>query len=354
MKNFIDDAITLLKELIQTPSLSGEEGQTATLIENYLKRFTTKTYREKNNVWAFNKHYDSSRPSILLNSHHDTVKPNAGWTRQPYMPVLENNKLIGLGSNDAGAALVSLLAAFAFFYDRRDLKYNLIMSATAEEETSGENGIKSVLKDFGNYDFAIVGEPTAMEMAVAEKGLIVLYCQANGKAGHAARSDGINAISEAIKDINWFNTYAFPKESPLLGKVHMSVTMINAGYQHNVIPDTCTFTVDIRSTDTYTNSEIIEIIKTHITSKILKASYGLNASALPEGHVLIQAAKNLKIKLFASPTLSDQAHINTPSVKIGPGLSERSHTADEFVYIAEIEDGVKGYINLLNEILYVL
>jgi acetylornithine deacetylase len=260
-------------------------------------------------------------------------------------------KLTGLGSNDAGASLVSLLAAFLFFYDKPQLKYNLIMAASAEEETSGENSIKSILTDIKPFDFAIVGEPTSMHMAVAEKGLLVLYCQANGKSGHAARANGLNAISEAIKDINWFNSYSFPNESNLLGAVRMSVTMINAGYQHNVIPDKCTFTVDIRSTDAYNNQQILDIVKENIKSEILNASYGLNPSYISEEHILWKTAKKLNIPTFASPTLSDQAQINTPSVKIGPGMSERSHTADEFVYLSEIEDGVVGYIRLLEAII---
>jgi len=291
------------------------------------------------------------KPSILINSHHDTVKPNAGWTYEPYKATFEKDKLIGLGSNDAGASLVSIISAFLYFHDHDDLKYNLILTVTAEEETTGINSIKSILGDIGSFEFAIVGEPTGMQMAVAEKGLMVLYCQANGQSGHAARGNGVNAITEAIKDIDWFNTYKFPKESELLGPVRMSVTVIEGGYQHNVIPDKCTFTVDVRSTDVYTNQEILEIIKKYISSEILKASYGLNSSCAPKGHILRETAKKLDIAMFASPTLSDQAQINTASVKIGPGLSERSHIADEFVYLSEIEDGVKGYIRLLEELI---
>jgi acetylornithine deacetylase len=344
-------AIELLKQLIETPSLSGEENDTASLIENFLRDEGSEPKRKDNNVWAYNKNYDPAKPSILLNSHHDTVKPNNGWTYQPYKATLENGKLTGLGSNDAGAPLVSLMAAFIFFSKQQDLKYNLIFSATGEEETSGAKSIRSVLGDFGKFDFAIVGEPTGMEMAIAEKGLIVLHLQANGVAGHAARGNGVNAISKAIEDVNWFNTFKFPKESKMLGPVRMSVTGINGGVQHNVIPDKCTFMVDIRSTDAYTNDEILEIIRANVSSDILRASNNLNPSSIGEKHSLVLAAKKLGIPRFASPTLSDQSQINTPSVKIGPGLSERSHTANEFVYLSEIEQGVEKYIQLLEEIL---
>lgn len=346
----IEKATELLKHLVNTPSLSGEEDQTADLIAAFLKDNNIEIHRKVNNIWAYNQFYDEQKPSILLTAHHDTVKPNAGWTYEPYRAILEDGKLIGLGSNDDGASLVSLISAFLHFYEQTNLKYNLILSATAEEETTGPNSIRSILDDIGPFEFAIVGEPTGMHMAIAEKGLMVLYCEAKGKSGHAARGNGINAITEAIKDINWFNSFEFPKVSKLLGPVKMSVTVINGGYQHNVIPDKCTFTVDVRSTDVYTNQEILEIIKQNISSEILKASYGLNPSYAPEGHILWETARKLDIPTFASPTLSDQAQINTPSVKIGPGLSERSHTADEFVYLSEIEQGIKGYIRLLEAI----
>lgn len=350
-EQLVENATELLKSLVNTPSLSGEEDKTAGLIKDFLRDHDVLAKRKDNNIWAYNKYFKTSKPSILLNSHHDTVKPNDGWTFDPFKATMGDGKIIGLGSNDAGASLVSLIAAFLHFYNRDNLAYNLILTATAEEETSGENSIKSILDDIDKFEFAIVGEPTGMEMAVAEKGLIVLRCQANGKSGHAARGNGVNAISEAIKDINWFNSYKFPKESKLLGPVKMSVTVINGGYQHNVIPDKCNFTVDVRSTDAYTNQEILEIIKGNISSEILKASYSLNPSSTPEDHILQKAAKKLGIKTFASPTLSDQAQINTPSIKMGPGMSERSHTANEYVYLSEIADGVNGYINLLEEIL---
>jgi len=346
-----ENAVELLKNLVSTPSLSSEEDKTANFIENFLKDQGVQVNRKANNIWAYNQDFDTGKPSILLNSHHDTVKPNAGWTYQPYKATVEADKLVGLGSNDAGASLVSIISAFLHFYEQQGLKYNLVLTATAEEEITGDNSIKSILDDIGPFDFAIVGEPTGMQMAIAEKGLMVLYCQANGQSGHAARGNGINAITEAIKDINWFNIYKFPKESELLGPVRMSVTVIEGGYQHNVIPDKCTFTVDVRSTDAYTNEEILKIIKENISSEILKTSYGLNPSCAPQGHILREAAKKLDIPTFASPTLSDQAQINTPSIKMGPGMSERSHTANEFIYLSEIEDGVRGYIRLLEELL---
>ncbi|KAA3614785.1 MAG: M20/M25/M40 family metallo-hydrolase [Calditrichaeota bacterium] len=343
--------IELLKQLIEIPSLSGEENKTASHIADFLKKEGIESKRKLNNVWAYNRNYDSAKKTILLNSHHDTVKPNSGWTYDPFKATVENGKLIGLGSCDAGASLVSLLAAFFYFYNQKNLKYNLIFSATAEEETTGENSIRAVLPDLEPFDFAIVGEPTGMEMAIAEKGLIVLNCQANGVSGHAARGNGINAITKAIEDINWFTNYSFPKESKVLGPVRMSVTGINGGIQHNVIPDKCTFLVDIRSTDAYTNSEILEIIKKNISSDIVRASDNLNPTSVPENHILVETAKKLNVPRFASPTMSDQAQINKPSVKMGAGLSERSHTADEFVYLSEIEDGVEKYIHLLEKIL---
>lgn len=346
-----DISVELLKKLVAIQSFSGQEDKTAELIENFLKDFGVECKRQDNNVWSYNKYFDPGKPTILLNSHHDTVKPNDGWSYEPFAATVEEDKLTGLGSNDAGASLVSLIASFLHFYERDDLAYNLLLTATAEEENSGSKSIKSILDVIGPFEFAIVGEPTAMQMAIAEKGLMVLYCQAKGKSGHAARGNGVNAISEAIKDINWFNTYEFPKVSKLLGPVRMSVTVINGGTQHNVIPDSCSFVVDIRSTDVYTNREILEIVKENISSDLLKASYRLNPSLAPEGHILSETAKKLGISTFASPTLSDQANINAPSIKMGPGLSERSHTANEFIYLSEIADGIHKYIQLLEEII---
>ena len=348
----IDHAIALLSRLISTPSLSGEEDKTAEIIVDFLTAQGIKSERYKNNVWAVNAEFDPDKPSILLNSHHDTVKSNDGWTLDPFSATIQDGKLIGLGSNDAGAPLVGLAAAFCYFNNVRDMAYNLIFSATAEEETSGPDGIRSVLDKFGPVEMAIVGEPTGMQMAIAEKGLIVAHFIASGVAGHAARDVGENAILKAIKDIDWISNYKFPRESTLLGLVKMTVTGIQAGIQHNVIPDKCRFMVDIRSTDAYTHQEILATITSNISSKIEKCSNDLNPSALPQDHILSNAAAKLGITTFTSPTLSDQALIPVPSVKIGPGRSERSHTADEFVYLAEIEEGIRKYISLLEEILF--
>ena len=349
--NITTQVISLLRKLINTPSQSGNEDKTAMLIRNFIEKYTEKVQREGNNLWVRNKYYDQKLPTILLNSHHDTVKPNAGWTIDPYTPLEKNGKLFGLGSNDAGGALVSLLTAFLYFYQNKNLKYNLIYSATAEEETSGENGIKSILPHLGEIDMAIVGEPTGMQMAVAEKGLMVLHCRANGVAGHSARDSGENAIYKAMNDVQWFRSYKFPRLSKRLGPVKITVTGINAGIQHNIIPDSCTYMVDVRSTDAYTHTEILNTIKENISGKIERCSNDLNPSSVPDDHILVQAAEKLDIPIFASPTLSDQALISAPSVKIGPGNSERSHTADEFIYLKEIEQGIGIYIQLLDFLL---
>ena len=346
-----DEAIILLEQLINTPSVSGEEEQVADLMADFLHARSINVQRKHNNVWARNKEYDPAKPTLLLNSHLDTVKPNVGWTKDPFSATSEDGKLFGLGSNDAGAPLVSLLSVFIHFYKRSDLSHNLIFLASAEEETSGKKGIRSVLPELGAIDLAIVGEPTEMQMAVAEKGLMVLRCQAQGKSGHAARDTGVNAIKEAIKDIEWLHSYEFPKESKILGPVKMSVTMISAGIQHNVVPATCDFTIDIRTTDMYSNEEVLRVIREHTSCNIPEPSLDLNPSSIPENHLLVLAARELGIKTFGSPTLSDQSFISTSSVKMGPGKSERSHTADEFIYLSEIEQGIPKYITLLERFL---
>jgi len=350
-EQLFDDAVALLKQLISTPSFSKEEAGTAVVIEAFFSRHVIASQRKNNNVWAFNKHFDNSKPTILLNSHHDTVKPNAGYTRDPFQSGVEGDKLFGLGSNDAGGPLVALIATFLFFYNKENLKYNLVLAATAEEEISGKNGIESVLPELHKIDFAIVGEPTQMQMAIAEKGLMVLDCVAKGVAGHAARNEGENAIYKALKDIEWFRTFQFPKVSPTLGPVKMSVTIINAGKQHNVVPAECLFTVDVRTTDVYSNEETLEIIKKHIASEINARSTRLNPSAIATDHIIVKAATELGIKTYGSPTLSDQALINVPSVKIGPGDSARSHTADEYICLSEIKTGIETYQKLLQKII---
>ena len=346
------NAIGLLKELISTPSFSKEEDQTAGIITRFLGIKGIEHYRIGNNVYAYNKHYDQNKPTILLNSHHDTVKPNRGYTLDPFSPIEKEGKLFGLGSNDAGGCLVSLIATFLFFYDKQDLKYNLLIAATAEEEISGREGIEKILPELGRIDFAIVGEPTQMQMAIAEKGLLVLDCTANGRAGHAARNEGENAISKAIKDIQWINNYQFPKNSELLGPVKMSVTVINTENKaHNVVPAQCNFVVDVRVNELYSFEEIMEIIRSNISSEIQPRSLRMRSSLINIDHPLVKSGTSLGRSYYGSPTTSDKALMPFPALKIGPGDSARSHTADEFIYTAEIEEGINLYIQLLQNVL---
>jgi acetylornithine deacetylase len=346
--NYIVD---LLKQIIKAPSFSKQEDRTANIIETFFKDQGISSVRKHNNVWVRNMHFKSEKPTILLNSHHDTVQPRKDWTKDPFVPVVENDRLYGLGSNDAGASLVALIAAFLEFYNCKDLNYNIVFVASAEEEISGPKGIITVLQDVGNIDFGIVGEPTSMQMAVAEKGLMVLDCVAEGVSAHAARDGGKNAIYIASKDIEWIRTFNFPKVSEILGPVKMTVTMITSGTQHNVIPDICEFVVDVRSTDVYRNQEILEVIKNHLLSKVKERSTRLQPSGISMDHVIVKTAGKLGIKTFGSQTLSDQALMPFDSVKIGPGDSDRSHTADEFVYLREIKEGIDGYIRILNEVI---
>jgi acetylornithine deacetylase len=348
MKN--NEVINLLQQLITIPSISKEEDKTADVIEAFLKGKGIEVNRHLNNVWARNKFFDAAKPTILLNSHHDTVKPNQGYTKDPFKAIIEDGKLYGLGSNDAGGALVSLLATFLHFYDK-PLVNNLIFSATAEEEISGSNGIEAMLPLLGKIDFAVVGEPTQMQLAIAEKGLIVLDCVAHGKSGHAAREEGINAIYQAMPDIEWFTKYSFPKVSKLLGHVKMSVTAMHSGSQHNIVPDTCEFTVDVRVNECYSNEEVLDIISKNVKCDVKARSLRLQPSFISEEHPIVKAGKALGLKVYGSPTLSDRALMPFPSLKAGPGDSARSHIADEFIYLKEIEDGIDLYINMLNKIL---
>ncbi|NCB84661.1 MAG: M20/M25/M40 family metallo-hydrolase [Bacteroidia bacterium] len=343
----LSEATELLKKLIRIPSISREEGLCADLIENYIAENGYTVSRLKNNVWTIASGFDGNRPTLLLNSHIDTVKPVDGWSFDPFIPTEKDGKIYGLGSNDAGASVVALLHTF-FLLSQENQPYNLIFSATAEEELSGKDGIELLLKELPKIDFAIVGEPTNMQFAVAEKGLMVLDCTAHGKAGHAARNEGENAIYKALADIEWFRNYRFPNVSEFLGEVKMSVTQINAGTQHNVVPDRCTFVVDIRSNELYSNEEILEEIKKHISCDAVPRSTRLSSSATPLNHPIIVKAKETGREIFGSPTLSDQALMPFPSVKIGPGKSSRSHTADEFVEIKEIEQGISVYYELLS------
>ncbi len=342
-----DHALDLLQKLIATPSLSREEDATASILETFFEQHSIPAKRKGNNVWAVNKSFDPSKPTLLLNSHHDTVKPNPGYTRNPFSPSIEQGKLYGLGSNDAGGALVSLIGAFLYFYERPNLNYNLVIAATAEEEISGTQGIESIMQDLPPIACAIVGEPTGMDVAISEKGLLVVDCVSIGKAGHAAREEGNNAIYLALKDIEWFRTFEFPKTSPALGKVKMTVTIIQAGQAHNQVPAESRFTADIRVTDAYTLNEVLDIVRKHTHCTVTPRSLRLKPSSIPADHALVRAAKTLGTKLFGSPTTSDRALIPVPSVKMGPGDSARSHMADEFIYVREIEEGIEGYIRII-------
>ena len=350
-KNLSNGAIELLKLLISTQSFSGEEGTVADLMNHYLTSRGIKTQRHLNNVWAVNEDFDPKKPTVLLNSHLDTVRPNTGYTRNPFEPTVEGDKLFGLGSNDAGGCLVSLAATFTHFYHQKAMKYNIAFAATAEEENSGKNGLECVLPLLPPIDFAIVGEPTQMHLAVAEKGLMVLDCVAHGKSGHAARNEGVNAIFKAIEDISWLNTYRFPVVSDYLGEVKMSVTMINAGTQHNVVPDRCSFVVDVRLTDAYTLEEVFEFIKQNIKSDVICRSMRLRPSKIDISHPIVQAGLALGRTTYGSPTTSDQALVDSPSLKLGPGDSARSHTADEYVHLSEIHEGVELYIKMLEKVI---
>lgn len=341
-----EEVLLLLKQLIATPSFSKEENFTADIIQQFLENKGIKTIRKLNNVWATNKYFDKEKPTILLNSHHDTVKPNSGYMLDPFQPIEKDGKLYGLGSNDAGGPLMGLLAAFLYFYDL-PTAYNFIYAATAEEEISGKNGVECILPELGKIDFAIVGEPTLMQLAIAEKGLMVIDCIAYGRSGHAAREEGENAIYKALKDMEWFRTFRFPKVSETLGPIKMSVTIIHSGTQHNVVPDKCEFTVDVRITDAYTNDEVLDIIKQHVSCEVKPRSVRLTPSSISKDHAIVKAGIALGRTTYGSPTTSDQALMNFPSLKLGPGDSARSHTADEFIYIHELKEGIELYIKML-------
>lgn len=342
-------AIALLKALIETPSFSSEEDKTALLIENWFTQNNIPFKRENNNVWAFNKHFDKNKPTLLLNSHHDTVKPNQGYTNNPFEAIVKDGKLFGLGSNDAGGCLVSLLATFVYFYSNENLPYNIVMVASAEEESSGKNGLNSVLKHLPELECAIVGEPTLMQLAVAEKGLLVLDVIVKGTASHAAHNNPDNPIYNAIPVIKWFNSYQFEKISEVLGPVKMTVTQVSAGKQHNVVPAECHLVVDIRVNDCYNNPEILDIVKKHLTAEVNPRSMHIKASSIPVAHELVQAGIAVGRTTYGSPTLSDQSVLSCQSLKLGPGETLRSHSADEFIFINEIEEGIQLYIKILTD-----
>ena len=346
------EALQLLKQLIATPSFSKEEEGTANCIQQFFTKHQVETNRIQNNIWVTNLHFDQNKPTILLNSHHDTVKPNKGYTLDPFEPIEKEGKLYGLGSNDAGGCLVSLIASFLYFYDRTDMPYNFLFVASAEEEISGHHGIELVLKSLPKIDFGIVGEPTLLEMAIAERGLMVLDIEATGKAGHAAREEGENALYKILQDLEWFKTYAFEKVSPLLGAVKMTVTVIETdNKQHNVVPANCKMVVDVRVNELYSFEEILDTISKHVSSKVTPRSLRLRSTGIALDHVLIKAGSELGKGHYGSVTTSDKALMPFPTLKMGPGDSARSHSADEFIFIQEIETGITTYIQLLENIL---
>lgn len=344
------EAIDTLKGMISRPSFSRDEAAVADFLQACWQAAGHQVQRKGNNLWIIAPGFDPQKPTLLLNSHIDTVKPASGWTKDPFHPEeSEDEKLYGLGSNDAGASVVSLYAAFTLLTGKEQA-YNLIFLASAEEEVSGKNGLESVLPDLPPIAFALVGEPTGMQPAVAEKGLMVLDCVTIGQAGHAARNEGINAITLAIKEINWFNSYQFPEKSDFLGPVKMSVTIIQAGTQHNVVPDRCAFTVDIRTNEFYSNEQLFELIKEQVNCEIKARSFRLNSTRTELSHPLVQRAILMGKEPFGSPTLSDQALMPFPSVKIGPGNSARSHAADEYIALSEIREAIDIYVRLLDNL----
>ena len=345
-------AILLLKKLIETQSFSKEEENTATLIEGWFVENEIPFKRTKNNIWATNKYFDESKPTVLLNSHHDTVKPNSAYTNDPFKAIVKEGKLYGLGANDAGGCLVSLMTTFTHFYAQENLKYNLVIVASAEEENSGKNGLNSMLPIIPHIDVAIVGEPTLMNLAVAEKGLVVFDAVVAGTPSHAAHSNNNNSIYNSIEVLQWFQDFKFEKTSDALGDVKMTVTQISAGSQHNVVPAHVDLVIDVRVNDAYSNQEIADILQEKSPcTKITPRSVRLNSSAISTEHDLVKAGVAMGRATYGSPTLSDQACLTCQSLKLGPGDSTRSHSADEFIYLAEIEEGIKIYVELLNRVI---
>jgi len=356
MSNKIDilceEAVSLLKELIATPSFSKEEDETAGILCRFIGEKGIQHSRIGNNVFALNKYYDVNKPSVLLNSHHDTVKPNKGYTFDPFSPFEKDGKLFGLGSNDAGGCLVSLLATFLYFYDQEGMNHNVVFAASAEEEISGVNGIELVLPYLGKLDYGIVGEPTKLEMAVAERGLMVIDCTAEGRSGHAARNEGENALYKAMDDINWLRNYKFEKVSPLLGESRLTATVISTeNVQHNVVPSQCKYVIDVRVNELYTFEEILDLLKNNLKSKFKPRTTRMKSTSIPLDHLLVKAGMNLGRGYYGSPTTSDKALMPFATLKMGPGDSARSHTADEFIYLDEIKEGINTYIQLVNQLI---
>lgn len=344
------EIVNLLKELIRIPSFSGKEDQTANCISSFLQQKGVTTHRYLNNVWSINNNYHPNLPTLLINSHHDTVQPNKGYTNNPFESFEEEGKLFGLGSNDAGGCLVSLLASFLHFYEL-PLKYNLVFLASAEEENSGPNGIKAVLKKLPEIDFALVGEPTSLEMAIGEKGLLVIDAIAKGTPGHAAHQKENQAILNALEDIKWLQNLQLEKISPVLGPTKTTVTQINAGKQHNIVPAECSFVIDVRVNEFYTNEEVFSILNQNMKSELKARSFNLQSSGISKDHPLVKAGKAIGLNTFGSGTLSDQAHLSCPSLKLGPGDTKRSHMANEYIYLEEIQDGINTYNQLLTKLL---
>ncbi len=346
-----NEAVELLKKLIATPSFSKEENDTAEILMAFFTKHDIAFSRAGNNIYARNKYYDVNKPAVLLNSHHDTVKPNKGYTIDPFTPMVKDGKLFGLGSNDAGGCLVSLMATFLHFYNNENTRYNVVFAASAEEEISGVNGIELVLPHLGNINFGIVGEPTKLEMAVAERGLMVIDCTAPGRAGHAARKEGENALYNAMDDINWIRNYQFEKVSGLLGESRLTVTVIETeNKQHNVVPAQCNFVIDVRVNELYTFDEILEELKTNLKSTFRPRTTRMKSTSIALDHPLVKAGINLGKGYYGSPTTSDKALMPFPTLKMGPGDSARSHTADEFIYLDEIKDGIATYIKMVEQI----
>ena len=345
------NAIALLQDLIRLESFSGAEDRTTTRIEEWFSSYEIPFQRKDNNIWATNKHFDIQKPTLLLNSHHDTVHPNQGYTRNPYSPDIEDGKLYGLGSNDAGGALVSLIACFTHFYNQENLDYNLLMVASAEEESAGKKSLRYLIPDLPKIDVAIVGEPTLMDLAIAEKGLVVFDLSLKGTASHAAHPNEDNPLMKLPKLLKAIDELEFDKVSPLLGPVKATLTQVNAGSQHNVVPSEVNMVLDVRVNECYSNKEIEQIIKSSLDCEVKARSLRLRSSSINPDHPLVKAGITLGKKTYGSPTLSDQAGLDCPSLKLGPGDSSRSHSANEFIFVREIEEGITFYINLLNQIL---
>ena len=351
LEEWNEKAVALLQDLIRTQSFSTEEDITADLIAAWLENEGIPYERKGNNIYAFNRDFTEGKPLLLLNSHHDTVRPNAAYTRDPYDPAVEDGKLFGLGSNDAGGCLVSLLACFAYWYPREGLSHNLVLVASAEEENSGPNGLGSMLPVLPPIDVAIVGEPTLLDLAIAEKGLVIFDAEVRGTPSHAAHPNGDNSLYNCIPVLEWFRDFRFENVSDVLGEVKLTVTQINAGTQHNVVPAKVDLVIDVRVNDSYSNQEIADILQSRAPCELTPRSLRLNSSSIPEDHPLVQAGLALGRKTYGSPTLSDQAALSCPSLKLGPGDSTRSHSADEFIYLWEIREGISLYIRMLEQIL---